>query len=420
MVRMPAFTPMRVMNDPIRRGMFFSIVEGCMFSVWASALTGNYLTGMALFLGAGGLTLGILGALPALATMLQLVSAPLVVGLDRRRSFLAILSGMQRFGASLAGLIALWLMPAPFALLVFVSLQVLAWACMAPSTVVWQGYMSDLIAPEVRGRYFARRNAWCTVVAMASVLLYGQILDRWPGEPGFRILYYAAFVGAGLNFVAWYLLPELPRGDRSSGRGFWASMAIPLHKPGPHRVSAAFFSAWAFAQGMAAPFYPVMLVQKLDISFTGISILATVTSLTAVVSMQFWGPLQDRVGQPRVIGVLTFMMAAVPALLLGASWGGWPVLIAAHLVQGIAAGGMGLANQTLSMRIAPQEDRASYFAFFAAAAGVTGFLTPVLAGPLTNDWLEVLFILSALISAVLGWVWRTRVEPVLTTALRGL
>jgi MFS family permease len=393
--------------------MFFSTVEACTFSVWASAVGGSYLTGTALYLGAGGLTLGILGALPALSTMLQLVSAPFVVGIDWRRNFLALFSGLQRFCGAFAGLIALALFHGnpKLALVVFVGLNMLAWAFMSPSTVVWQGYMTDLVRPEIRGRYFAKRNAWATVATMLVVLLYGSMLDRWTGEAGFRLLYFAAFIGAALNLGAWFLLPELPPGEIRSSRPFWESIRIPMAKPGPHRMVTYFFAAWAFAQGMAAPFYSVALVDKLHISFGRISILATIASLTAIVASQFWGRLQDRIGQHRAISILATLHVFVPLLYLAAKAGGWWMLVAAHVLQGTAGSGMGLANTTINMHLAPQEDRGSYFAFFAAAGGLTGFVTPVLVGPLTSRYLEPLFFASAATCLVLSLVWRTLVQP---------
>lgn len=417
MARLFSLSHYRLPTDPVQRGMLLSIIEGCAFTVWAGAVQGNYLTGAALHLGAGGVALGLLGALPSLATMLQIVCAPFVLGLEKRRTFLAAFSGMQRIGACLAGLAALWLLPPKAALIVFVACQMLAWALMAPPTVVWHGYMTDLVPVEIRGRYFARRAAWCGLVGMLAVMAYGAILDIWSGTAGFTALYLLALLAAVVNLGCWFLHPELPAGETRSARPFWETVRIPLTTPGPHRVAALFFCAWAFAQGLAAPFYPVALMQKLGLSFSEVSVLATVTSLTGITTSGYWGRLHDRIGQVRTIGVLTAMLASVPFLFLLAGFGGWPVLLVAHLLQGTAAVGLGLATQTLTMRLAPMQDRGTYFAFFAAASGITGFLTPALVGALTSRYLDVLFLASAAICALLSLVWRLRVKADLQQGL---
>ncbi|HYF77631.1 MAG TPA: MFS transporter [Symbiobacteriaceae bacterium] len=401
-------------DNPTRRGMLASIIEASLFNVWATAVGGSFLTGFAIYLGADGFHLGILAGLPSFSTMLQLLCAPFVVGLVRRRNFLAGFSGAQRIGSSLAGLAALWLMPSPVALWFFIIAQMIAWALMAPPTVVWNGYMSDLVPPDVRGQYFARRSFWSGIVSMLIVLLYGWLLDVMPGAPGFRILYLLALVGALGNLGAWFLHPELPQGDRKTARSFWESIRTPLLKPGPHRPATLFFAAWAFAQGIAAPFYAVVLLEKLSISYGTVSLLLTIQSLTGILTAQFWGRYQDRVGQAKVIGIVSGIIALVPLLYLGARWGGLPMLIAASVLQGTAANAMGLANQTLNMRLAPAEDRGSYFAFFGVASGLMGFFTPMLMGPLTEGHMDLLLIGGSVASAVLCLVWRTKLARLIT------
>lgn len=398
------------MSDPVKRGMIGSTIEGSFYQVWFGAVSGNFLTGMALYLGAGGFALGVLGATPSMATMLQLVFAPFVVGLQRRRLAIAVFSGLQRFGAALAGLLALAVMPGPHAVAVFVVLQVLSWVFMAPAVLIWHGYMSDLIPPEIRGRYFAGRTAWTTTSALVTVLIYGAILDQWPGPPGFRILYWCAFAGAALNFVSYFLTPELPPSEERSARPLWETIRVPLFRPGGHRTATFFFGAWALTQGLAAPFFPLALMHRLGLSFSEVSILATVTSLSTILSLRFLGMVQDRVGEGRVISVLTSLLAAVPALLLLAAKGGWPVLGVAHVLLGISQGGLHLASHTLNLRLAPSEDRSSYFAFYAVAAGTAGFVTPIAVGTLTDRHLDWLFVVSSVLSLGLALLWHLRLR----------
>lgn len=391
--------------------MFFATVEGCTYNVWVNAIFGNYLTAVALHLGAGGFSLGVLGALPHVATMLQLVSAPFVVGLRRRRLFIACFTGVQRLGAPLIGLLGLYLFPLPIALPLFVALHVVAWMFMAPPTVVWQGYMTDLVPEHIRGRYFAMRSAVCFAVAMVAVLGYGWLLDWLPGEPGFRLMFLIAFGAGLLNFGSWFLHPELPPGEQRSARPFWEVLRGPLQNRTPHRTAALFFGVWGFAQGMSVPFFPLALQQTFGLSFSAISLLTTATTLTAILSSRFWGRLQDRFGEEMAISVQTLLMATVPALFVLGNVGGIAAIGLAHLVLGGAQAGLNLASMTLNMRLAPLEDRSSYFAFFAAVGGTAGFLTPVLVGPMTTLYLMPLFAVSAVASALLVAYWHYRLRP---------
>ncbi|MCG0237721.1 MAG: MFS transporter [Firmicutes bacterium] len=400
-------------RDPRRWGMLVSAVEGCSFNVWMTAMSGNFLTGLALFLGAGGLVIGVLGSLPALATLLQVVAAPLVAGLERRREFMALLCGIQRMGAPLAGLVALWLGPSPAALALLVAAHLLGWLCMAPAVVVWQGYMSDLVPPEIRGRYFAARYAWGLAVSTAATLTFGAVLDYWQGATGFRILSGIALVAGAANVLLWLLHPQVPQAERRQERPFWEALRVPLARPGVHRRVAGFLAAWAFAQGLAVPFYPMVLLDHLGLSFSAVSWLNTAATLLAAAALRYWGRRQDQVGPGRNVGVLTGMLAAAPLLMVAARYAGWPVLVAAQVLHGVAFNAMTVAQQTLTMELAPTSERAAYFGLFAAASGLTGFLTPVLAGPLADHHWASLFAGAGLASAALSLLWRARIGSAL-------
>lgn len=400
----------RYADDPVCRGMIGSTIEGSLFQVWFTAVSGNFLTGVALYLGAGGLALGVLGATPHMATMLQLAFAPAAGRVHRRRLAIAVLTGFQRFGAAIAGLTALALYPSPWAAPVFVGLFTLSWVFLAPGVLIWQGYMGDLVPPEIRGSYFAGRVTWSAATATLMVLVYGVVLDRWPGQSGFEILYVGALVGACLNFASFWLQPELYPREQPVVRPFWDAVREPLQRPGPHRTAAYFFGTWAFAQGMSVPFFPLLLMQRLGLSFSRVAVLAIIASLAAIVTLRFVGRMQDRVGEATVISGLTAALALAPALLLLGASGGWPVLIVAHLLVGVSQTALQVAIYTLNLRLIPANDRSAYFAFFAVLGGSAGFVTPILAGTLTGEHLEALFLTSALVSLSLALLWHFRLR----------
>lgn len=401
----------------VMRGLVASILEGSAFSIWFQAVGGNFLTGLALHLGAGGFTLGLLGALPPLAMVAQVLLAPLVAGLRRRRGFLATFCALQRFGWSGGGLLAT-LLPPGVALPLFVAVYGLSWLAVAPVVVVWQGYMSDLVPLEVRGRYFGLRATYVQAVGMATLLLCGWLLDRWPGAAGLRLVYGVGLLGAALNLACWSLHPEVPvpAATRRAPGAYWQRVLAPLRRPGAHRTATLFFAAWGFAQGLAMPFYPVALLQDLGVSYGSASVLATVASVAAIATSSLWGRLQDTRGDRWTVGILTALLAAVPLLFVAARTGGWPVLALAHVVQGAAFNGLMLVSMNLNLKLAPLEDRPSFLAAWGALGGLAGFVAPLLAGPLTGSHLGLLFAVAAALSGALSLLWWLRLGARLQAA----
>ncbi|MGE5674307.1 MAG: hypothetical protein ACM3XM_10525, partial [Mycobacterium leprae] len=96
--------------------------------------------------------------------------------------------------------------------------------------------------------------------------------------------------------------------------------------------------------------------------------------------------------------------------------GGLPILVVASIIQGTAGNGMGLANQTLNMKLAPENNRAAYFGFFAIAGGLAAFATSVVAGPLTSHFLNGLMLTSAIVSGALSIFWYARLKPIVAGA----
>lgn len=391
--------------DWVRRGMFMSVVEACLFAVWFNLVGGNFMTGLALHLGAGGFELGLLGALPPLTMLVQVLSAPYVAGVRYRRRFIMVLAAIQRCLWAGAGLVALAL-PAGTGLRVYLIMFTLSWVAVAPVVVAWQSYMSDVVPLEVRGRYMGLRQALHTSTGMVALLAGGALLDLFPGATGFRVLGVLALAAALGNTFAWGLHPDVPPADAPAPRRpFWATILAPLRRPGPHRRSLLFFALWAFAQNLAVPFYSVALIQDLGLSFSAASLLTGAAAAATVLTSQVWGRLVDRRGEGRVAGALMLLLASVPVLFTSARWLGWPVLLLAHVLHGSAFGGMQLATLSLNMKLAPGQDRSVSLAAFGAAGGLAGFLSPLLAGPLTAGHLGMLFTAASLLSAAVAAVW---------------
>src|SRR3990172_1884777 len=91
----------------VRRGLVISIVEGAFATVHIQLSGGVFLSGLALFLGARDLEIGLLGALPALLAPVGFAAALLVARTGNRRRVVVSTAAIGR---------ALFLIPALFLL----------------------------------------------------------------------------------------------------------------------------------------------------------------------------------------------------------------------------------------------------------------------------------------------------------------
>ena len=153
----------------VLRGLRISVWEGSFASVWLAMTTGAFLTGYALWLGADSQTLGLISAIPTFAALAQIISSFYGERLRARKAFTAWFTLSGR---------ALWLpilllplvLPHAQTLLWFLVLYTLSYVLLNIPLPAYFSWMSDLVPPDHRGRYFGRRNMIIGIVALVAGL----------------------------------------------------------------------------------------------------------------------------------------------------------------------------------------------------------------------------------------------------------
>src|SRR5262249_52318433 len=148
-------------------------------NIHVNVTAGVFLTGFALLLGAGDFELGLLGALPFIGQLFQFVGAYLEERLGERKRLTVITAVVSR---SLWAIIAVL----PFLgglgyvrLGIFMLVLAIAQALIGVTSNAWISWMSDLVPPRQRGRFFGVRNTIGSISAMVSVWLAGHALDYY-------------------------------------------------------------------------------------------------------------------------------------------------------------------------------------------------------------------------------------------------
>jgi MFS family permease len=365
-------------------------------AAWASLIGvlagGVVLVGFALSLGAGPLTIGLLGAIPALGQLAQLPAIILVERMRQRRLLAVWLGVSER-------VVVLLLATLPFlpdrglALVLLVLAEVLIASTAAMSACAWNSWMHDLLPRQGMGTFFARRLSWSTMVSLLGGLAAGALVDHWPGREPLHA-YAGAFIGAALaGFVSsWFLsqVPEPPMARMSNSAPRLTHMlGRPLRDPG-FRKLILFLASWSFSTNLAAPFITVYLLEQLNIGLGLVIGLWACSQFANALTVGLWGRLSDRMSNKAVL------MTAAPAvlaclLLLPAAGvlGPLPVLlIVIHLVMGVATGGTALASGNIALRLAPRGEGTAYMATIGMCNAGAAAVAPLLGG-LLADWFAV-------------------------------
>jgi MFS family permease len=405
----------------VRSGLRLSLIEGVFSQVHITLTAGAFLTGFALLLGAGNTTLGIAAALPFLIQPLQLFAAWLIERLGTRKR-IAVWGSLGR--AFWLPLVILPYLPLSTSqrLVLFVVTLLICHALLAVCTNAWTNWMTDLVPPRQRGRYFGVRNTALAASAMVVNAGAGMWLD-YMRKVGRATDGYALLFGIGVlcSAIATILLARQPEPPMQSRTRLPLAdvLRIPWHTPGFRQFMLAMM-VWNLALGTATSFFSAHALQVLRIPFTTLALFDVVTSAISLLTLPLWGRVADRYGHRRVlIACMTGVLFLPWCWVITTPTTLW-ILFANAVISGIWWPGLVLAQSNRLMEQVPTEARGAYLALFGATTGIAYFgassiaggLADLLAnirwtlGPLQINNYQTLFIIGSLLRCSVVLFWR--------------
>jgi MFS family permease len=375
---------------------------------------GAVLTAWALHLGATPFTIGLLGALPLAAQVLQLPGA----WLTHRFGSKAV--AMTAIGAS--RLLWLPMVALPFvdlsaatALHVFVGVVALAAVFGVVGNNAWTAWMGELVPDAIRGRFFSRRTVYISIASTIASLGAAVALDGLSPR-GLKGATLGALAGVAClaGALSLYLLhcQHDPARARARERTDWRVLIAVARAPHA-RPFVWYLLGWNAAVALSASFFSLHMLVNLKTGFGLAALHGVAVAAVRIISAPLWGRAVDHLGARPVLIFCSFSIAAVPAVWLFATPAFlWPLAIEAVLA-GALWGGHGIAAMDLTVNLSPRPERPFYLAVFATAGGVGFAVSAVLAGLLASHlperfdvlgepWtnLHVLFLLSAVARVV--------------------
>jgi MFS family permease len=368
-------------NEPAR-SLRLSIVEGAFYSAHVAIVNGALLTGYALLLGANDFQLGLLTGMGTLATLGSVAGARQLGRRGRRKPMMLEALTLSR---------AIWLtlcllpflpLPADARVALLLAVVLVAAAAAQYADTGWMSWMTDLVPPPIRGRYFSWRSSILGAVGMLSGCGAGWAYDRLKltagEERAFLPILLFSLACAALSTVIFARLWEPPlQGERPLTLRH--ALRLPLLH-GPFRQLLIVCGLWALATGVAAPFFQPQMIKNLHMSYAAIGLYAAVAGVVTLAAQPLWGHLVDRIGNRpvlmmNIIGVtgLPFLwLLARPDFLL-------PIWIDA-ILTGIFWPGILLTTFNLVMITAPKENRSAYLSSYRLVTGLIAFAGALLGG----------------------------------------
>lgn len=403
----PGTAPSRQWLRPSLRA---SVAEGMSAEVFTACAGATVLTAWAIALKLGPFLIGVLTALPFFAQFVQFPAAWLTSTFGHRRVALT--------SVCLSRLVILPLGLVPWLPLTLAGQQRLLVGIAAVSAVLgvvgnnaWVAWMGELVPRPLRGRFFGRRTALCTLAGTLASLVVGVFLDqsRQLESVGAALPALAALAcGVGVLTTLLMARQHDPAPGGTPLRLDLEAARLPLRDPSARRM-LLYQVAWNAGVGLSGPYFALHMLQNLRMTFVVMALYSAAVAAVRMLTAPLWGRLIDRVGAQPVVLACSLGLTVVPLIWLLPTPGRlWP-LVFDVLLAGALWSGHGLAAFALPLAVAPRQGRPFYLAAFATAGGLAFAAAAALGGGLasalpahftlgSHAWvnLQVLFVLSAL------------------------
>lgn len=344
----------------------------------------NYLSAFALLLHATPFQIGLLSALPQLVgTWAQLLSVKVLNRFQHRKAI--VLAGA-------AGQSALWV---PLLLLPVLFPNQGPWLLIACAVAyfamghfaipAWNSLLTDLVDPNSRGTYFARRATVMAVTSFLALCGAGMVLhsaEAWKAPwAGFAVIFLAAAV------IRMASTRYLVRIDES---------AVPATREAEFRLldflrhehSANFKRFLGFSGLMHAcvlisgPFFVIYMLRDLRFTYLQYTAWLAAQVLGQFLTLKSWGRLGDRYGNKKVLVATGLLVPFLPMLyLLSANFS---FLIGVNFVGGVIWAGLSLGLQNYVFDAVRAEDRAKGIAVWNTVNALGWFTGAMLGGWLAS------------------------------------
>ena len=299
----------------------------------------------------------------------------------------------------------------------------------ALGTSAWMSWLADIVPREHRGRFYSVRLALSTLVNVVVLLAAGRLVDYFDQKQpvGYLLVFGGAFLFGELDLLIHSRVPDRPMPPPEEKVRLLPLLAAPWRHSG-FRNLMLFRTMIIFANGLVGPFAVMYLIEELGLGATEICVLTAVMMIFKVMSFPIWRAVGERVGY-RTVYSICYTLGGVGVVY----WWFLPqgdlvtlltVLVVARVYFGVVSAGIMLATSTLTMNIAPDKHRSTYFAQITAIislamalgifcgrwifmetnpAGHVAFLGTELTG------VHVLLGLLGILRLITVWVFRRRI-----------
>ena len=307
---------------------------------------------------------------------MQLVSSYILERTRARKKILIVCGIIQRMNWIPLGLVPLLIPMSQHALQIWmVLLFLLISAFLSPFLdIPFFSVMSDLVPPDIRGRYLAVRSRISTIAGIAGGFFTAWFLDNFTGFYSFAVVFAIAAVMGTLEIILYIGIKDPPMPPREDKEKI-TRMISEVLKNKEYSRFILFMTFWMFSVNLSAPFYLKHLRTGVELSYTLITLFMQILpSICSVLIITRWGMVVDTRGGKTTMWITGGLLSIVPFIWIFTANNQITVVLIAiiALMQGLLQSGFDIGVNNLMLGGAPKEKRSMYIAVYFMTTAMIG------------------------------------------------
>jgi len=342
----------------------------------------QYLSAFALLLHATPFQVGLLSALPQLVgTWSQLLSVKALNRFQHRKTIM--LAGATGQALSWLPLLVLPLLSPAYGPWILIACTVTYFGLGHFAVPAWNSLITDLVNPNERGAYFARRSRVMTVLSFSALCAAGLILHEAESHArawvGFALIFLAA---SSARFLSTSYLNRMDESAAPATReAEFRLLDFLRHERSVNYKRFLLFSGLMHVCVLiSGPYFVIYLLRDLHYSYWMYASWLAAGVLGQFLTLKPWGRLSDRFGNKKLLVATGLIVPFLPMLyLFGTSvW----YLVLVNFLGGMIWAGLALGLQNYVFDAVHAEDRAKGIAVWNTINAMGWF-----AGAMLGSWL---------------------------------
>lgn len=368
-------------------------------TAFACLTSGVFLSGLAIYMGAGDVLISYLSVIVNICGVLILAFSAFLERFGSRKRLTIALTVLSRLATVFITIIPAFV-PSKLRLIFFMAAVVIAFTLQAQTTVVLNQWMFPFIDEKKSGRYISLRQTLTLLVTVVLSMAGGFFLDymeyRQEKYTGFLIL---AGIAAFMGMLEVFLLLATPDGKNSSV-AHCCKLRDLIRLPLKNRAFTGFvlyIFAFYLLLNIADSFTMVYLMKYLALPYKTVNGLYMIISLPQIFLLGIWGKISDKRGHAFVLKTSVWLFTGETLFMFFAAPGSWYFFVPlAFLIASVGNAGFIVSVFNRRYELMPSENRILYDNFYTAVIGL-GFILGPMTGGLFKTLIETIPVLAELI-----------------------